>query len=110
MPTNVNLFDRFSICHAGAGVIAGSVGMGLFPLLAYHTIFEILENYVLKKQFAQVFPDSSTDSALNMLGDTIAVVLGWSTNLRDRVKDDPYYGNWKPSTIWEGWTSTDSRR
>ena len=61
MPTNVNLFDRFSICHAGAGVVAGSVGMGLFPLLAYHTIFEMIlwENYVLKKQFAQVFPDSS---------------------------------------------------
>ena len=110
MATNVNLFDRFSICHAGAGVIAGSVGMGLLPLLAYHTAFEILENYVLKKQFAQVFPDSSTDSAFNMLGDTIAVVLGWSTNLRDRVKNDPYYGNWKPATIWKGWTSTDSKR
>jgi hypothetical protein len=109
MATNIDLFDRFSICHAAGGVVAGSVGMGLMPLLVYHTIFEILENYVLKKQFAQVFPDSSTDSKLNMIGDTIAVVIGWSTNLKDRVKDDPYYGNWTPAMIWKGWSSTDSK-
>jgi len=94
MATNVNLFDRFSICHAAAGVVAGSAGMGLVPLVAYHTVFEILENYVLKKQFPDIFPDSSMDTKINIVGDTLAVILGWSTNLKDRVKDDPYYGNW----------------
>jgi len=110
MATNVNLFDRFSICHAGFGVVAGSVGMGLMPLLVYHTIFEILENYYLKEQFCNIFPASSTDTKLNMVGDTIAVVIGWSTNLKDRVKDDPYYGNWTPAKIWKGWLSTDSKQ
>ncbi len=109
MPTNVYLFDRFSIPHAGAGVIAGSMGMGLFPLVAYHTVFELLENYYLKKRFAHVFPDSSTDTMMNMIGDTICVVAGWSLNLKDRVKDDPFVGNWTLSQLWEGWTSTNSR-
>jgi len=102
MATNVNLFDRFSIAHAGVGVAAGSAGMGLVPLLVYHSIFEVLENYVLKEKFPFIFPDSSVDSKLNILGDTIAVVLGWSTNLKDRVKDDPYIGNWTLTDLREG--------
>ena len=108
MATNHNLFDRFSICHAGAGVVAGSVGMGLITLVAYHTVVEILENYVLKKQFAYIFPFSSTDTKLNMLGDTLAVVAGWSTNLNDRLSGDPLVGNWTPKGILTGWTSTNS--
>ena len=109
MPTNMELFDRFSICHAGAGVVAGSVGIGLIPLLAYHTVFELLENYVLKQQYSKVFPFSSTDSKINMLGDTIAVVVGWSTNLNDRVKGNPLYGYWTPFGTWDGWSSTNSK-
>ena len=108
MPTNVNLFDRFSIPHAGLGVVAGSMGMGVLPLLAYHTIWEIVENYYLKKKFGYLFPDSSADTMVNMIGDTICAVAGWSLNLKDRVKDDPYVGNWTIPMLWEGWKTTNS--
>ena len=108
MPTNVNLFDRFSVPHAGIGVVLGSMGMGVVPLVAYHTVWEIVENYYLKKKFSNLFPDSSTDTVVNMLGDTLAVVAGWSLNLKDRVKDDPIVGNWTLPMLWDGWSSTDS--
>lgn len=96
--TNTGMFDRFSLAHMGAGVWLGAAGMGIVPILIYHTAFEILENTILKEKF-NIFPDSSKDTFPNMIGDTLAMVVGWSFNLKDRI-EDPIIGNWGLSSLW----------
>lgn len=79
MIVNQSLFDPYSLCHAGAGVIAASLRLSFGQTIVLHTLFEVAENLYLKKLplTKQLFPDSSTDTLVNVLGDTISVAAGW---------------------------------
>tara|TARA_B100001250_G_scaffold384421_1_gene379236 strand:+ start:284 stop:556 length:273 start_codon:yes stop_codon:yes gene_type:complete len=76
---NQTIFDPYSICHAGGGVVARSIKLSLFQTLVLHTIFEIVENKYLKfhPKVKEIFPDPSPDTLLNSIGDTISAALGW---------------------------------
>jgi hypothetical protein len=99
---NKGMFDRYSLVHLATGVWLGSLGMGLIPLLTLHTAFEVVENQVLKRILPQTFPAPSPDSIWNSIGDTIACSAGWAVNLKDRVRDDPWIGNWTPKQLMGG--------
>ena len=97
--TNSALFDRFSVGHAAIGMWLGAGGVGIIPAIAYHTLFEVFENYVAKKYMPDLFPDPTADSLVNIVGDTIAMGLGWALNLKDTVKEDPWVGKWQLTTL-----------
>jgi len=97
--TNDTLFDRFAIGHAAGGMWLGAAGIGIIPSLIYHTAFEIFENYFLKAALPQIFPDASSDSIINIIGDSIAFIAGWTLNLKDTTKDDPWIGEWSPMAL-----------
>lgn len=79
MIVNQSLFDPYSLCHAGAGVVAASLRLSFTQTIVLHTIFEFAENVYLKKLplTKRLFPDSSIDTLTNMIGDTISVAAGW---------------------------------
>ena len=76
---NQKMFDPYSLCHAGGGVVAASIKLTLGQTVVLHTIFELVENYYLKTHplTRKIFPDASTDTLTNVIGDTISVGLGW---------------------------------
>jgi hypothetical protein len=77
--TNQTMFDPYSLCHAGGGVVAASIKLTLVQTVVLHTIFELVENHYLKfhPTVRKIFPDPSKDTLANMIGDTISVGLGW---------------------------------
>jgi len=93
---NNKMFDRFSIVHAGLGVWAGSKGFGLIPVLIGHTVWEIFEAHAKKAAPGAFYPFASPDDLSNSVGDTLAMLLGWSFSLNDVLKDDPLVGETNP--------------
>ena len=79
MIVNQTAFDPYSLCHAGAGVVAASLRLSFTQTIVLHTIFEYVENKYLKTLplTKKIFPDSSADTVANMIGDTISVAVGW---------------------------------
>ncbi len=80
MASNSGLFDPYSIGHMAMGVFARGIGLTLGTTMVLHTVFELAENFYLKQQLSRIFPDSSPDSALNILGDFLATAAGWYIN------------------------------
>ena len=78
--SNIHLVDPYSICHVAAGVAARGIGLNLSTTLILHTLFEFVENMYLKKSLSRIFPDSTTDTPLNIIGDTLSAALGWYIN------------------------------
>ena len=76
---NQNMFDPYSIAHAGSGVVARSLQLSLLQTIVLHTIFEIVENNYLKfhPTIKKIFPDPSKDTLLNSVGDTVSIAAGW---------------------------------
>ena len=76
---NQNIFDPYSIAHAGSGVVARSLKLSLLQTIVLHTIFEIVENNYLKfhPTVKKIFPDPSKDTLLNSIGDTVSIAAGW---------------------------------
>jgi len=76
---NQNMFDPYSIAHAGSGVVARSLKLSLLETIVLHTIFEIVENNYLKfhPTVKKIFPDPSKDTLINSIGDTISISVGW---------------------------------
>ena len=76
---NQNIFDPYSIAHAGSGVVARSLQLSLLQTIVLHTIFEIVENNYLKfhPTVKKIFPDPSKDTLLNSIGDTVSIATGW---------------------------------
>lgn len=87
--------DRFTVVHAGFGVWAGARGFGLVPTLILHTLWELFEAYVMERADPDRFVFSRENFA-NRVGDTLACLAGWSMNLGDRLKDDPWIGTVNP--------------
>ena len=76
---NQEMFDPYSIAHAGSGVVARSLKLSLLETIVLHTIFEIVENNYLKfhPTVKKIFPDPSKDTLINSIGDTISISVGW---------------------------------
>ena len=75
-------FDQYSFLHFSVGAVAYYWDINLKNLIILHTIFEILENTVDGIKLINKFKywpggKDKADSPLNMLGDTISVILGW---------------------------------
>lgn len=77
------LFDQYTLLHFSVGIIAYFWNINIFLLFILHTIFEILENtnYGMKliNKYFIMWPGGKPkqDSLINILGDTIGVLVGW---------------------------------
>lgn len=76
MAANSNLFDRFSLLHLASGFIAKKANISFMLTLLGSILFEIIEPQI-KTSRPDIFPNPSPDSQINMIGDTIAVMVGW---------------------------------
>ena len=77
-----NTFDRYSFLHFSVGAVAYYWDINLKNLIILHTLFEFLENTVEGIKLINKFKywpggKDKADSPLNILGDTISVILGW---------------------------------
>ncbi len=73
---NYSFLDRFTLVHFaigfGYGLLDFSFGFTVFLALAW----EMIEN-PLKFHLSFMFPHGTADTIQNILGDCIAVILGW---------------------------------
>jgi|GEM_PF-2357160 len=73
---NYSLIDRFTLAHFGIGFAYCVLGFGFGITVFLAVAWEILEN-PLKVHLRFLFPHATADTTQNILGDTIAVLLGW---------------------------------
>lgn len=74
---NGDMFDRFSLLHAGFGYICGKAGVGLTGVSLLAIAWEFAERD-LKKRHPSIFPHPSQDSPANAVGDVIIAIAAWS--------------------------------
>jgi len=74
---NTELFDRFTLFHLLAGYVAKKFGISFTNTVIFSIAFEILES-PLKQANPDLFPHPSPDTTTNMIGDTLAVIVGWN--------------------------------
>ena len=74
---NTELFDRFTLFHLLAGYAAKKFGISFTTTILFSIAFELLES-PLKQANPDLFPHPSPDTPTNMIGDTIAVIVGWN--------------------------------
>ena len=77
------LFDQYSLLHFSVGSVAYFWGVNFIPLLIAHTVFEGVENTQVGIKFINNLPlwpggKRVEDSGINIIGDTISVVAGWT--------------------------------
>ena len=73
---NTELVDRFTLFHLLAGYVMKKFGISFTTTILISVMFEIIESQ-LKISSPEMFPHSSPDTMTNMIGDTIAVIVGW---------------------------------
>ena len=78
----IKFTDSYSFLHFSVGAVLYYWNLSLKNLLIIHTIFEILENTPQGMKIIQGFSlwpggKQHADSYVNMLGDTMWVILGW---------------------------------
>ena len=71
---NYSLFDRFTFVHLAIGFGYGAMALSFGA--AFALAWEFFEN-PLKVHFAFLFPHSSADTFQNMVGDILALNIGW---------------------------------
>ena len=77
------IFDQYTYLHFAVGIIAYFWNISILNLFILHSIFEILENtqmgMKLINNYIVFWPGgkSKTDSIINIIGDTIGVIIGW---------------------------------
>tara|TARA_R110002074_G_scaffold360335_1_gene533084 strand:- start:482 stop:760 length:279 start_codon:yes stop_codon:yes gene_type:complete len=79
----IKFTDNYSFLHFSVGAVLYYWNLSIENLIIIHTIFEILENTQQGMKIIQGFPlwpggKQHADSYMNMLGDTIWVILGWT--------------------------------
>ena len=74
---NYPIVDRFTLVHAGFGALLSIMGASRNQALAVAIGWELLER-PLKRSMPQIFPHSTQDTILNMIGDAVANYLGYS--------------------------------
>jgi hypothetical protein len=79
------IFDQYTYLHFAVGIIVYFWGISILNLFILHSIFEILENtqmgMKLINNYIVFWPGgkSQSDSIINVIGDTIGVIIGWSS-------------------------------
>lgn len=73
---NYPVVDRFTLLHAGFGALLSILGASRNQTLAVAIGWELLER-PLKRSMPQIFPNSTQDTIANMIGDAIAMKLGY---------------------------------
>ena len=77
------LFDQFTYLHFAVGIIFYFWNISLLNSIILHTIFEFIENTTfgmnLINKYIIFWPGgkSSSDSFINIIGDTLGVIIGW---------------------------------
>ena len=76
-------FDQYTLLHSATGIIAYFWNFTLLETFILHTIFEIVENtetgISIINNYFKMWPGGKpyADSFINIIGDTIGVLLGW---------------------------------
>ena len=76
--------DQYSLLHFASGVVAYHFGLSAPVWLVGHVAFELGENSVVGMQFINkyltIWPGGKkhSDTAINMFGDTVSAMVGWS--------------------------------
>ena len=78
------LFDQYTYLHFAVGIVSFYWDVSLKNLIIIHTFFEILENTEIGMKIInqiKYWPGGKqySDSLINMVGDTIGVIIGWYT-------------------------------
>ncbi len=79
------LFDQYTYLHFASGITSYFWNVDLLTTIILHTIFEILENtnvgMKIINKYIKLWPGGkpSKDSFINSVGDTIGIILGWTT-------------------------------
>ena len=68
--------DGFTPLHLGWGFLIGRIGFGFIPAVLLSLGFELLEGGA-KEYVPSIFPEPIQDSPRNLVGDTLAVLVGW---------------------------------
>jgi len=78
------LFDKYSLAHAGFGTLAAQSGIPFIIWMLMHIIFEFAENsqfgmYIINEYFMPVWigPKDQADTTTNMWGDNISTAIGY---------------------------------
>lgn len=77
------LFDQYSYLHFACGIIAYFWKVSSTKLFYLHTMFEIVENTSygmdIINHYFTLWPGGKpiSDSNINIIGDTISVLIGW---------------------------------
>ena len=87
------IVDRYTYLHFAAGIIAYYWGFTLIEWISVHIILDIFQRTELGKKVTKFIlriwpesPDLSSESYLNILGDSTFTVLGWcSAYLLDKL-------------------------
>ena len=79
----LQLFDQFTYLHFASGIIFYFFGNSIIVTIILHTLFEIIENTKfglnIINNYLFFWPGGKpySDSILNIIGDTIGVIIGW---------------------------------
>lgn len=73
---NRAVLDRFTLLHAFVGAGLRFAGLSFWPTVMIAVGWELVEP-ALKRNYPSVFPNATTDSIGNKVGDVGAVAVGW---------------------------------
>lgn len=73
---NYHFVDRFTAVHFLIGWFYAYLGFNVWLMFFLAVFWELVEN-PLKKYCKFMFPHATADTLSNMVGDVIAVSLGW---------------------------------
>ncbi len=78
-----NFLDAYSLAHFAFGVVAYYIGITFEQWFWMHIIFELVENSIITRTFANKFMYSfgfemvNVDTLANSLGDQVSAMTGW---------------------------------
>ena len=73
---NYGWVDRFTIVHFLIGCTYGWLNVNVWIMLMLAIGWEVIEN-ALKANLPFIFPHGTADTLKNIIGDCVAVVIGW---------------------------------
>lgn len=83
MPTNVQIFDRYTAYHAVSGAALGRMGAPWWAALGSALAWEVAEPSLKRSAFWRSrFPDPTIDSMQNKIGDVAALMVAWYVTRR----------------------------
>lgn len=74
---NYHFVDRFTAGHAAFGVLAGLGRLPWWATLASGLFFDLVVERQLKDAWPKIWPNATQDTWQNIVGDTIAMMVGW---------------------------------